>query len=328
MSTSDGSTLYGSEIGQKDIESQITKPISRTWSDYIGFPSPVSANLEDIEEDLAESEDANAADEKTIDHQRIDDHPNGYPRLAAFLNSDENFLICRKFGFLHNRILLHRQDELRELEKKLLDMDKEVEKTDVTMLKCRTREERVTDDRRRLFNQIDEKLKEYSDVVKRTRNFATMQRASERNYRSVFNWIESGAPLVSDEASTFDKDRDFVAIVDAKEGSWFDGRVENALTRFGGPFTRRLFISARDRKSTANKLVNLYSKHRIDVFSRLIVTLLAVLLLMAPVIALFCTHKAGGIKILIIFLFTMAFSIALSLCTKAKRHEVFAATAA
>lgn len=92
--------------------------------------------------------------------------------------------------------------------------------------------------------------------------------------------------------------------------------------------SKRLFISKRDRSSTSNKLVRLYSKKRIDVFSRLIITFLAVVLLMAPVIALFCTKEKGHIKILIIFLFTMAFSVALSLCTKAKRHEVFAATAA
>lgn len=63
-------------------------------------------------------------------------------------------------------------------------------------------------------------------------------------------------------------------------------------------------------------------------FSRMIITILAVILLMAPVIALFRTRNKGMMKILIIFLFTMAFSMALSLCTRAKRHEVFAATAA
>jgi hypothetical protein len=91
---------------------------------------------------------------------------------------------------------------------------------------------------------------------------------------------------------------------------------------------KRIFISKRDRTSTSDKLVRLYSKKRIDVFSRLIITILAVILLMAPVIALFCTKEKGSMKILIIFLFTMAFSVALSLCTRAKRHEVFAATAA
>ncbi|KAF2470482.1 uncharacterized protein BDR25DRAFT_226246 [Lindgomyces ingoldianus] len=258
----------------------------------------------------------------------VDDHPNGYPRLAALLNSDENFLICRKYGFLHNRVLLYRQDELRELEQELLSMDKAAQKKDDTMLKCRTREEMKTDERRALINRIDDKLREYNDIVQRTRSFASLQRATERNHKSVWNWVHHSAPLVQAEASTFDKDRDFVAIVDAKEGSWFDGRVETALSKFGGSFTRKIFISKRDRSSTSDKLVRLYSKKRIDVFSRLVITFLAVILLMAPVIALFGINQRASIKILIIFLFTMAFSVALSLCTKAKRHEVFAATAA
>jgi hypothetical protein len=156
----------------------------------------------------------------------VDDHPNGYPRFAAFMNSDENFLICRKYGFLHNRVLLYRQDELRALEQELLFMDKAANKLDDTMLKCRTREERSSGERRDLINRIDAKLLEYNDIVQRTRSFATLHRATERNYN---------APLAQDEASTFNKDRDFVAIVDAKEGSWFDGRVESVLSKLGGP---------------------------------------------------------------------------------------------
>lgn len=124
-------------------------------------------------------------------------------------------------------------------------MDKRALKTDDTMLKCRTREERTSDERRLLIQDIDDKLKEYNDIVQRTRSFATLQRATQRNYTSVCNWISNRKPLVDDEMSTFDRDRDFVAIVDAKEGSWFDGRVENALTaidrassRFGRSFTR------------------------------------------------------------------------------------------
>jgi hypothetical protein len=297
--------------------------------------SPASATLDDIDEDSAESDDRATVDVNAADYQRIDDHPNGYPRLAALLNSDENFLICRKYGFLHSRVLLYRQDELRELEQQLLRMDKDANKTDDTMLKCRMREQRSSDERRQLIQNIDDKLKEYNDIVQRTRSFATLQRATERNHKSLKNWIFHSGPLVQEEAATFDKDLDFVAIVDAKEGSWFDGRVENALTaidtassRFGRSFTRQLFISKRDRTSTADSLVRLYSKKRIDIFSRLVITILAVVLLMAPVIALFGTRERGAIKILIIFLFTMAFSMALSLCTKAKRHEVFAATAA
>jgi hypothetical protein len=171
-------------------------------------------------------------------HAVVDDHPNGYPRFAAFMNSDENFLMCRKYGFLHNRVLLYRQDELRALEQEMLALDKDTHKLDEKMLQCRTREERTSNERRDLINRIDDKLREYNDIVQRTRSFATLQRATQRNYTSVSNWVGNATPLVEAEASTFNKDRDFVSIVDAKEGSWFDGRVENVLSNFGGSFTR------------------------------------------------------------------------------------------
>jgi hypothetical protein len=151
------------------------------------------------------------------------------------MNSDENFLICRKYGLLHNRVLLYRQDELRELEQELLSMDKATNKLDDTMLKCRAREERSSGERRDLINRIDAKLLEYNDIVQRTRSFATLQRATERNYTSVHRWVNQTAPLTQEEASTFNKERDFVSIVDAKEGSWFDGRVESVLSKLGGP---------------------------------------------------------------------------------------------
>lgn len=155
------------------------------------------------------------------------------------MNSDENFLMCRKYGFLHNRVLLYRQDELRELEQELLKMDRDNDKQDDRAVKSRKAEERLLgEERRALMNQIDDKLKEYHDIVQRTRSFATLQRATQRNYTSMRNWVDDSAPLVQSEASTFYKDRDFVSVVDAKEGSWFDGRVETVLSRFGGSVTR------------------------------------------------------------------------------------------
>ena len=71
-----------------------------------------------------------------------------------------------------------------------------------------------------------------------------------------------------------------------------------------------------------------YSKRRIDTFVRLIITVLAVALLMAPVVVLFRAEESGAIKILIILLFTLGFSVALSVFTRAQRHELLAATAA
>lgn len=48
---------------------------------------------------------------------------------------------------------------------------------------------------------------------------------------------------------------------------------------------------------------------------------------MGPVVVLFSAQESGPVKIGIILIFTLVFSAALSLFTKAKRQEVFAATA-
>lgn len=52
--------------------------------------------------------------------------PRGYPRLAAFQDSDECFMLYRRFGYLQSRVLSDKQDELRELEEELADQDAEL----------------------------------------------------------------------------------------------------------------------------------------------------------------------------------------------------------
>lgn len=54
----------------------------------------------------------------------VEDYPVGYPRQAAFADSDESFMIFRRFGYIHARLLMRRQDEIRELQEELEDMDK------------------------------------------------------------------------------------------------------------------------------------------------------------------------------------------------------------
>ena len=49
--------------------------------------------------------------------------PTGYPNLAAFADSDDSFMLYRRFGYLQSRILLEKQDELRSLEAQLDNLD-------------------------------------------------------------------------------------------------------------------------------------------------------------------------------------------------------------
>lgn len=46
----------------------------------------------------------------------MDDRPLGYPRFAAFIDSDENFFLARQYSLLHTRIMHYRQAELAQME--------------------------------------------------------------------------------------------------------------------------------------------------------------------------------------------------------------------
>ncbi|CEI67617.1 unnamed protein product [Fusarium venenatum] len=62
--------------------------------------------------------------------QDIDDFPRGYPSLSAFLSGDKEFTMFCSFSRLHARILLHKQDELAELEQRLDQLDQADSKVD------------------------------------------------------------------------------------------------------------------------------------------------------------------------------------------------------
>ena len=102
----------------------------------------------------------------------VDDHPKGYPQLAAFVNSDENFFIARKYGFLRSRVLLYRQDELSVLEKDLIALDADDEEKRALALQSRKHDEQTDKDpvysRKVLIQKIDDKLKEYGEPTSHT----------------------------------------------------------------------------------------------------------------------------------------------------------------
>lgn len=59
------------------------------------------------------------------DGSKVDDYPEGYPKLAAFLSSDPGFPVYRGFGLLLHRLLLYLQHELSKLEQRLNELDRD-----------------------------------------------------------------------------------------------------------------------------------------------------------------------------------------------------------
>lgn len=97
----------------------------------------------------------------------MDEYPKGYGKLAAIEDCDPNFLICRKFGWLHTRVLLHRQDELVECEEALERLDAFDQSHDFRKLNSRRRDDGVGKSRRReLLEEIEKKLTKYGANLK------------------------------------------------------------------------------------------------------------------------------------------------------------------
>ena len=96
----------------------------------------------------------------------VDEYPPGYGKVAAFEECDPSFLICRKFGWLHIRLLLHLQDEVQELEEELESLDTwELSSGDPLRLRNRRIDYgRPNAPRKDLLIKIAAKLREYGEI--------------------------------------------------------------------------------------------------------------------------------------------------------------------
>lgn len=92
----------------------------------------------------------------------MDSCPRGYPNLAAFLDSDECFSVYRRFGFLQSRLLLDKQDKLRELEEALDKLDKREAKADPKRTMTTDLPQKEVGPRRKLLAAIEVEFTSYS----------------------------------------------------------------------------------------------------------------------------------------------------------------------
>ena len=54
----------------------------------------------------------------------VENYPKGFPKLARFLDSDDAFMVYRRFGSTFSRLLLNKQDQMSRLEATLNAMDR------------------------------------------------------------------------------------------------------------------------------------------------------------------------------------------------------------
>lgn len=317
-------------------------------------------------EQLREQKEHAAGEIAETDTRKLEDCPNGYPRLASFLASEPNFSLYRGFNYLHSRVLLELQDDIAALERELDEVDEVDNETAAGQKRLINRQFDIKrsrgDDgfrpRREILAELRTKLLEYDELLIKARDLQAFQKPSHRDYKSVRTWFWNLKPLVRKESNYIKKKEDIITLRSGREWSSFDGLVESTLRRFDCEALRvshstnvpptkvhepwnyslispqRLFCTRELREKTDDRNMYYYSASRVEAFVGLIITSIIFVLLVLPVIVMYKLTSLGqgehgtfkAIGVLVVF--TLLFSAAMSMLTKARRHELFAAAAA
>lgn len=265
----------------------------------------------------------------------------GYPYLASFLDSDENFMIYRRFGFLHARLLLQKQDELRKLEEDLDRMDKRDRRKYPKLLQCRVdddlRSDMVPETRRSLLLRIEDTILKYDQLLLNSQQLVASNRPPERDYNSVANFINHKKPLMQGDDDFIYNKEDLITLRPGRESAWLDAFVEKLLKLCPRRPVRYIFCSKESASKTEDKDLFLPTKLRVDRLVGFLIMMVVLVLLILPVYGLYHVsskfddidaNTSNAICMGILLVATLLFSAALALFTKAKRHEILGAAAA
>jgi hypothetical protein len=171
----------------------------------------------------------------------------GYPYVAAFLDSDENFMIYRRFGFLHARLLLQKQDELRIMEEELDRMDHRDKLNNTKALQCRVedveRQDQVRETRQALLSRVEDTILKYDELLLNAQQLAAANKPPERDYNSVANFMHYKKPLLQGDDNFIYNKEDLVTLRPGRESAWLDATVEKILKLFPRTTVKYVFCS-------------------------------------------------------------------------------------
>jgi hypothetical protein len=204
------------------------------------------------------------------------------------------------------------------------------------------------------------------EVLIKAQTLESFQKPSDRNYRSVRRYHHNEKPLMDAEMDSIRSKEDTVSLRSGREWASFDGGVETllgqidhflqTLFRLKGPPLQKYFRTPELRAKTENTYISFYSTTRIDKLINILITFVIFVLLVIPVITMYHLTSTSSMESVavqgansnstivaeahdkdnrntfnavgVLIVFTLLFSAAMSLLTKAARHELFAASAA
>lgn len=166
-------------------------------------------------------------------------------------------MVYRRFGQTFSRLLLNKQDEICEMESKLLAMDRTDESNGCEEYLMSRKEdvERDADSvprawsetRPQLLERLEKKLLEYgessikfgfdisnrcvaAELLLKAQGLKGLENPSNRDYRSVLHFMENdGGQVFEKESGWVYEKQDLVTLRPSKEHAWLDGFLERVL---------------------------------------------------------------------------------------------------
>ncbi|KUJ23405.1 uncharacterized protein LY89DRAFT_663846 [Mollisia scopiformis] len=248
-------------------------------------------------------------------HEKLEDFPDGFPKLAAFVSSDVDFGMVRNFKTLHNRLLLHDQVELTGLEKRLRELDKEDEadpkKSNYRLRRVKHKEGYGNTEQRDLLQEVRRKLNEYDTTVL---NYARMQnlgQVTKRNHLSYWNFIWTTKPLFDGYWDYIYYADDFVNLSGNRPNEFHEFIQSHMVNNRWSPIRWLLRKSDVD-KPTTNEAGTFYSEGKLEAASRGLMVFVVAVMLLIPSYLLFLvpmSHpKMAGVVAVFLLLFTFLIS--------------------
>ncbi|KAK0110099.1 hypothetical protein ONS95_002755 [Cadophora gregata] len=254
--------------------------------------------------------------------------PQGFPRLAAFVSSDDDLQISRGYKTLHNHLILICEVELNELEKRLAELDKHDDTDPITNHRLKhTEHKNCWDDKRKiLMIDIKAKLKEYDDLVLRHAKMQALGRTPKRVHKVLYNWIWQNKPLAPGYWDFIMHQDDFLSI-NGHGSNYFETFLQDRLNSWPWSFLKPYLVTATEREKTTDTQVTYYSATLLKIWGGLFLVLTTVGILLTPVFLLFLVPMSRSWMAVTASIFIVLFSIVVSVVTGAHVYNVFVSTA-
>ncbi|THV44933.1 hypothetical protein BGAL_0555g00070 [Botrytis galanthina] len=248
--------------------------------------------------------------------------PKGWSKVASFLECCDSFSIYRGFAPLHARVLLFRTIKIAALEKKLHGLDVSYATNEDTSDRLRDISQaeamELESEREEIILSLNQELLAYEGALLiQFQKLKSFSPTPEKDHLLVYRWF-CGEKLVDlEQCEWMRQPEDFISLVAAPQTDRFESFVMDNWNTWPISWFQK-FLHTKDKSNNpTGKTFKFPSGFRINMFAKLLIVCMAVLILLIPVILFLTITMEPGWMAFVALAFVFLFSGTLSLLTDA-----------